>query len=103
MLKWLKRCCQKATAPAEKQQVLDWEAMRPKLWAPDETNHFAHLRLSDFSDEVAALPPGEMPVCLHSSDDCFLMHLLLNDNRLIAPSFLSKSPPRKGNDCWIFL
>ena len=62
MLNWLKQCCQAATQKGEEQQLQDWNATRKEWWPPENTNKHSSLRLSDFTDDVAALPPGELPV-----------------------------------------
>lgn len=62
MLKWLKQCCKAATQPEEQQQLRDWEATRKEWWPRESVNAYSRLRLSDFTDDVAALPPGEIPV-----------------------------------------
>lgn len=62
MLNWLKQCCKAATQPEERQQLRDWEATRRAWWPVDRVNNYNRLRLSNFTDDVAALPPGEIPV-----------------------------------------
>ena len=57
---WLKQWCKAATQAEE--QLKDWEAMREEIWPVDSNNHYAYLRLASFTDDVAALPPGEIPV-----------------------------------------
>ena len=57
---WLKQWCKEATQAEE--QLQDWEAMREEIWPVDSNNHYAYLRLASFTDDVAALPPGEIPV-----------------------------------------
>ena len=60
MMAWLKQWCREATQAEE--QLKDWEAMREEIWPVDSNNHYAYLRLASFTDDVAALPPGEIPV-----------------------------------------
>lgn len=77
---WLKQCCKEALAPENLTDLKDMEATRKEWWPPSETNEYSHLRLSDFTDEVAALPPGELPVSFP----------------LIDPSITSRTPNAKS-------
>lgn len=63
MLSWLKLWCKEATSPEADLQLKDWEAMREEMWpVADTDNIYSYLRLAAFTDDVAALPPGEIPV-----------------------------------------
>jgi hypothetical protein len=43
-------------------QLKDWEAMREEIWPVDSNNSYSYLRLAAFTDDVAALPAGDIPV-----------------------------------------
>ena len=73
MLNWLKQCCKAATQAGEQQQLQDWEATRKEWWPSESKNHHSSLRLSNFTDDVAALPPGELPV---SFSTCMISQLV---------------------------
>ncbi len=62
MLEWLKQSCKAAVSKENLPDLPDWEATRREWWPPETTNRYSVLRLSDFTDDVAALPPGEVPV-----------------------------------------
>lgn len=63
MLLWLKQWCREAIGAES--QLEDWEAMREEIWPVDTNNQYSYLRLASFTDDVAALPPGEVPVSPH--------------------------------------
>lgn len=81
---WLFRCCKEAVESSQEQAVKDWMATRKEWWPPSKTNDYSRFRLSDFTDDVAALPQDELPVGF--SLPCFSQASLARD-----PTFESKS------------
>ena len=61
---WLKAACRQATEGPMASTAADFACAREQAFPPAEENAFRHLRTSDFSDNVAALPPEELQVLL---------------------------------------
>lgn len=59
---WLKRACTEATEGPTAQLLSDFECARQQAFPASDDNAYRHLRVSDFSDAVAALPPEELQV-----------------------------------------
>ncbi|CAL5228630.1 g11796 [Coccomyxa viridis] len=57
---WLKAACRQATEGPMASTAADFACAREQAFPPAEENAFRHLRTSDFSDSVAALPPEEL-------------------------------------------
>jgi hypothetical protein len=64
---WLLRACQAAAGTAEGggpgpggATAADWACAREEAFPPSSENEYDHLRVHDFSDAVARLPPEEM-------------------------------------------
>ena len=65
---WLRQACALAVGDALGVAARDYACARREAFPPDEPrNLYGHLRVADFSDAVAALPPEELQVgaCLH--------------------------------------
>lgn len=64
-LAWLRQACRMATSPPEHlPAALDLAAVAAEVFPPSEVNHYRHLRLFDFTDDAAALPPDEIRAAL---------------------------------------
>ena len=61
---WLKAACRIATKGLMASSAADFACAREQAFPLTEENGFRHLRTSDFSDSVAALPPEELQVLL---------------------------------------
>jgi len=47
----------------------DWSSMRQQAFPEEDSNSYAHLRIADFSDTVAQLPPEEVQGALDGPDE----------------------------------
>ena len=61
---WLKAACRMAMEGPMASTAADFACAREQAFPVAEENGFRHLRTSDFSDSVAALPPEELQVLL---------------------------------------
>lgn len=61
---WLKRACQAALDGPLAASADDYACAREQAFPLEEPdNAYRHLRVADYSDAVAALPPEELQVC----------------------------------------
>jgi hypothetical protein len=59
---WLKQACKLAIEGPMANLAKDFACAREQAFPSRDENVYSHLRLSDFSDAVAALPPEELQV-----------------------------------------
>ena len=59
---WLRRACGEATEGSLAESAGDYACARQEAFPASDDNAHRHLRVSDFSDAVAALPPEELQV-----------------------------------------
>ncbi|CAL8471120.1 g10662 [Coccomyxa elongata] len=62
---WLKRACKEASEGPMAESAADYACARQQAFPPSDDNAYCHLRVADFSDAVAALPPDELQGVLH--------------------------------------
>ena len=59
---WLKRACEEASEGRMAESAADYTCARQQAFPLSDDNAYRHLRVADFSDAVAALPPDELQV-----------------------------------------
>lgn len=97
VLGWIQKCCEAAAAPGNEGQRLSWRAAKQQLWPASKENEFAALRISQFSDDIAALPEEELQA-RHESEylqPCWVLktgpHATMSDGKKMpSPSGLVK-------------
>lgn len=70
---WLKQACKMVTEGPLTERTLDYAVALEQAFPPGDDNAYSHIRISDFSDTVAALPPEELQV---SPSHCLGLHSL---------------------------
>ena len=80
----------------------DFACARQQAFPPSEENSFRHLRIADFSDSVAALPPEELqvPLPLQAPESCHTpgVNALAHSCADVTKRVATGAPPVEGTD-----